>query len=226
MISIYYAHRSLVEEEDIFDSLYGTLHTARQQKINKRKNPIDKQCSLLGGVLLRRGLEDKGLIYEDLDFYSVTGEKPYVKGQKDICFCLSHSGDYAVCGIANGEIGIDIERTNRRLFEVGKEESFLRVIKKSFSLREQEALLQTATREVQQELFLKYWTRKESISKVLGTGLATDFTFLQAPERNFCSRWLKNEYYISVYSAKAPIAEEDLRFYEFTEKDIKECMMN
>lgn len=76
-------------------------------------------------------------------------------------FNLSHSGDYVVCAVSDGEVGVDIqkwvpfkERTAERFFAP-----------------EEWKLLQTLPMEQRTEMFYRLWTRKEAYGKYTGLGI-------------------------------------------------------
>ena len=76
-------------------------------------------------------------------------------------FNLSHSGDYVVCAVCDGEVGVDIqkwvpfkERTAERFFAP-----------------EEWKLLQSLPVEQRTEMFYRLWTRKEAYGKYTGLGI-------------------------------------------------------
>ena len=78
-------------------------------------------------------------------------------------FNLSHSGDYVVCGVSDGEVGVDIqkwvpfkERTAERFFA-----------------KEEWKLLQETDVEKRTELFYRLWSRKEAYGKYTGQGIGS-----------------------------------------------------
>lgn len=203
MLKLYYADTSLVENQMVFDNLMEKVNEQRRRKVLRCKNEEDKKRSLLVGVLLRHALEQQGLLYDEQEF-SVTAEgKPILKSHPEISFSLSHSGNRVVCLISDSLVGVDIENRYRRLFEKGQEERFLAVARRSFSKQEYAACV-AACEEEQKELFLKYWTRKEAVSKAVGKGLAMDFSKIEEAEDKFISFWLDENYYLSIYREMTP----------------------
>ena len=85
--------------------------------------------------------------------------KPYLKNS-GVFFNISHCIGLAVCGIDNCEIGVDVE--NIREFPE-------RVLKRSFSQREAEAVISS---ESPDETFFRVWTLKESFVKAIGIGIS------------------------------------------------------
>jgi 4'-phosphopantetheinyl transferase len=99
----------------------------------------------------------------DVEFASGPRGKPYLAGPGPH-FNLSHSGKLALIGIANFELGLDLEKV-RRL------DSLTEIARKHFSASEFAALdaLQGDAREL---AFYRCWTRKEAYIKAVGEGLS------------------------------------------------------
>ena len=106
-------------------------------------------------------------------------------------FNLSHSGDYVVCGVSNGEVGVDIqkwvpykERTAERFFA-----------------KEEWKLLQEKDEQERTELFYRLWSRKEAYGKYTGQGIGSavgeDFSNEQKwQEKQICFReWILEDGY-------------------------------
>lgn len=90
---------------------------------------------------------------------------PYlVKG--DIAVSFAHSDRLAVCALSHGgRVGVDVEPLDRHIVRAED------IAARYFSEGER-ALLADATD--RNAVFLRIWTRKESLGKALGTGLAND----------------------------------------------------
>jgi 4'-phosphopantetheinyl transferase len=83
----------------------------------------------------------------------------------DLRFNLSHSDGVALYAITRGrEVGIDIERIRRDL-------EFDRIAERFFSPQEV-ATLRALPRDIQNQAFFTYWTRKEAYVKARGDGLS------------------------------------------------------
>jgi 4'-phosphopantetheinyl transferase len=87
-------------------------------------------------------------------------------------FNVSHTQGVALIAIARGlppgsRIGVDIERADR---DVGAD----RLARKFLTARER-ATLESRAPEARRQLFLRYWTCKEAMSKATGDGLAAPF---------------------------------------------------
>ena len=214
MLRLYYADTSFIKEQKMFEQLMEQVNEQRRRKVLRCKNEKDKLCSLLAGVLLRRGLEDLGLDYSQLVFDVTPEKKPILQSYPQVFFSLSHSNNRAVCLLSDEQIGVDVESRCRRLLgeDAGKRRSA--VAKRCFTKQEYDSFLHAEGIE-QEELFLKYWTRKEAFSKAVGKGLGMDFSKIQEPEEKFLSNWMDEEYYLSIY-----VEDGSKR------KELEICMMN
>ena len=214
MLKLYYADTSMVSKQDVFERYMKQMNEQRRQKVLRCKNEEDKLCSLLAGVLLRYGLEELGLDYDTLVFAVTPEKKPVLQSHPQIHFSLSHSGNRAVCLLSDGVAGVDVEYRHRRLIEDNATGKRHAVARKCFTEQEYCEYIQAEELE-QRELFLKYWTRKEAVSKAVGKGLGMDFSKIHKPEEHFLSKWMDEEYYLSIY------VEGDSK-----RKELEICMMN
>lgn len=120
----------------------------------------DRDLNLLGKLLLIEGLKLYGIESKCLkDLQYNTYGKPYLN--LDIDFNISHSGDYAICGLAKGlKLGVDIEKIER--FDMN---SITGVFTKNESFF-------INSSEKKEKTFYDYWTIKESVVKAMGRGLS------------------------------------------------------
>lgn len=154
-----YMNLKMLDREDVFRHFFYSLSRERQQKLDTMKAESSRRCSLGAWVLLDYGLQQLyGLREREMQIaYGVQG-KPYVQDAPDICFNLSHSGDFALAAFAPAAIGCDIQKTAEK-----KE----RVAARFFSEAEQRAVADGMD-------FYRIWARKESYIKCIGDGMACD----------------------------------------------------
>lgn len=215
MMKLYVADIKCLDDERDYEKYLYKVNEQRRAKVLRCKNKEDRLRTLLAGVLLSFGLENEGLRYDEVEFSVMPGGKPYIVSHPEVCFSLSHSGKYAVCAIADENIGVDIENKGRKLLLDCNQEKLVSVVKKVFS-EEEYMVYNKCSKEEQIAFFLKLWTRKEAVSKAVGKGLAMDFSKICEPDEKFLSFWLDEEYYISVYSENGKLQKEE----------VKICMMN
>lgn len=117
----------------------------------------DELLALLQERIHREQTEPLSFSYE----YGELGKPQIVNFPKK--FNLSHSGDYVVCGVGDGEVGVDIqkwvpykERTAERFFA-----------------REEWKLLEELPESQRTELFYRLWSRKEAYGKYTGQGIGS-----------------------------------------------------
>lgn len=90
--------------------------------------------------------------------------KPCLRNFPNIHYNISHTKGLIVCAIADGCVGIDVERV--RSFKRG-------IVERFFSPQEREYIF--ASHRHQEERFAEIWTRKEAYVKWLGKGMAVPF---------------------------------------------------
>ncbi len=143
---LYYCNISQI---DGLDSI-KLLSAERAKRVMRYSRQADRMRCLAAGLMLRYTL---GNAYAEIRLKK-TG-KPYVENGP--CFNLSHSGSYVILGIAENEVGVDIEQISRYDPKLPL---------KFFSKDEQEWI----SSHNDENTFFKLWTAKESVLKALGTG--------------------------------------------------------
>ena len=192
-VGIYVLHLHPGEEEarrNFLREAEECVDPVRDKKAQRLKGTGAKAASLGAGMLLQKvardlidGIENTGILFleEDellavlrermcrdktgpLSFsyeYGDLGKPQIVNFPKK--FNLSHSGDYVICAVGDGEVGADIqkwvpykERTAERFFA-----------------KEEWKLLQETEESERTELFYRLWTRKEAYGKYTGQGIGS-----------------------------------------------------
>ncbi len=155
---ILYTFISEERHQYILDRYINYFSEDFQQDILKYRRWQDAQLSLLGRVLLQKGLKS----YYHIDEVCVErspDHKPYLK-DLPLHFNISHSKDLVVCAIAEFPIGIDVEFIDRKInyldfqFQMTAHE-FLKIDRSQNQIGD----------------FFSYWTQKESVMKAHGGGM-------------------------------------------------------
>ena len=124
----------------------------------------DKIRTLVGEVLIRMiACEKLNLRNDDIVFYKNPYGKPYLKSNQEFYFNISHSGDFVVAAIDNGEVGIDTE-------QVVWIEDYMGIAQKYFAEAEFTYIESGACDSLSR--FYEIWTAKESYIKCTGKGLS------------------------------------------------------
>lgn len=129
----------------------------RKEKLERLKNEASKRLSLAAELALIKAVRH---FYPSapLPLRYTRGEhgKPYLCDYPDLHINLSHSGNYAVCAVADCEVGIDIQQLRRANF---------RIAERYFTKDECEYIGSSEAR------FFELWSKKESRVKATGTGI-------------------------------------------------------
>ncbi len=178
----------------------GCLSGARQRGIKKKKCEGDRINALLSQLLLLSELTRRtGLPMRKIKFEFGTNGKPYLK-EGGTQFSLSHTSG-AICAAFSDkeEIGIDIERKDRRVNEV----MYKRV------LSEEEMFHLTSHGD-----FLRFWVQKEAFLKRLGIGITRDLRGVNSLELPDTTVIDFDEYFIGASgkgACDAAVRETELR---------------
>ena len=138
----------------------GCIDKARRAAVNRKANDADKINALLSRLLVISEITRRtGLPERKINFSLGSFGKPYLKGS-GLHFSLSHTRGAICAAFCEGEeIGIDIERRDRRVSEA----MYKRV------LSEEER-----SRAASDSDFIRFWVQKEAFLKRLGVGISRD----------------------------------------------------
>ena len=138
----------------------GCLDKARRAAVNKKANDADKINALLSRLLILSEISRRtGLPERKIRFARGSFGKPYLKNS-ELHFSLSHTRGAVCAAFGEGEeIGIDVERRDRRV----SEGMYKRV------LSGEERFHATSDTD-----FIRFWVQKEAFLKRLGIGISRD----------------------------------------------------
>lgn len=148
--------------------LIGILSESEISRAENFLLPTDRERYLISKGILKRLLSQFLEIDEmEIIFDHNKNGKPFLKGNPDLKFSVSHSDDVFVIGLSNEmEIGVDVENLNREV-AFTKLQDFL------FSPDEL-AFVQDLDSKAKDEYFIKCWTQKEALLKANGSGLTQE----------------------------------------------------
>lgn len=206
-IGLYLADIRPLYQEETQRYVYERLDEVRRKKADACRMPKARAASLAAGFLAQYALEQNGFAGCRI-IYTEQGQ-PKVKtdsgGEEALPFLsLSHSGDYAVCAIADRPVGVDIQKAvpvrSRMLKHFFSEEERMR-FEKSCGLDAAESSAQGTglsgraeekarflTGEAATEFF-RHWTAKESCMKLTGVGMGIGFASICADLEAGIVRW-------------------------------------
>lgn len=163
-------------DTDLITFYYANLSKEEKQKYHKFHFEKDKRLYLISHAMLRLVLSHYiGCSTQSISFKYNSYGKPSITDHSEISFNLSHSKQAIALVLNNGNnlsLGIDIESHKNRGEVIDLAFNY-------FSTEECE-LLKNYSTSLQNEIFFKLWTLKESYIKAIGKGLSIDlnkFTF-------------------------------------------------
>lgn len=175
MIKVYKMNVSGIDLTD--KSLYESLSQKRIEKVNALRVESAKKQSAGVELLLNNAVKCE---YPDvkipLKWEVDENGKLFLCDYPQLNVNLSHSGEYAACVVSDMPVGIDIQYM--------REAADLRIAERFFTESECEHIKKS---ENHYEVFYRLWTKKESLVKAVGCGLAI-------PLNSFCVIEDKIEY--------------------------------
>jgi 4'-phosphopantetheinyl transferase len=163
LLEIYMVNLDNNLQKEAFDILLNYVSEDKKAQIHRFYHFEDSQRALIGNVLSRyaicRNLNIKNLV---ITFDKNEYGKPFLLGQNNIHFNISHSGKWVVCAVSDYPVGIDVEIIKSTEIDIAK---------RFFSKYEYDEL-QKQPDEQKQAYFYKLWTLKESYIKAVGKGLS------------------------------------------------------
>lgn len=136
----------------------------RRKKTEKYRLYDDSVRSIYAEIILRYVLKEK--YGKSANIAYTTYGKPYLYGEKELFFNISHSGNWVIMAIGLTEVGVDIEKIDE------KNTSYLMDV----FTKDEKFYISIGTKKQQIEKMFLMWTLKESYVKYLGTGMFTNFT--------------------------------------------------
>ena len=184
MIRLYYADISELDDT----RPRPELSSYRREKLAKLQNRTLRQQETGAELLLIQAVRD--LIPEaplPLRIGTERNGKPFLQ-DLPYFFSLSHSGTLAACSIADRAIGLDVQ-IRRQVTPA--------FIKRCFT-EEEQLYLERSDSPV--EAFTMLWTRKESLLKMTGEGLARSLNSFSVLEDNRFWNMVLGEYCFCIYT--------------------------
>lgn len=160
MIHIYYSYLSEEKHLSLLQNDLPKFPADYQDKIMRYRRWQDAQLSLLGRILLFKGIEETYKQKPDTkEIMQTLYNKPYFE-DNPVLFNISHSGDIVVCALSDQhEVGIDVEIITD--IETADFKSQMTEVEWN----------KIVLSDNKKEAFFEYWTQKEAVLKAQGHGL-------------------------------------------------------
>jgi len=160
LIHVLYTSINVENHKKIIDHYLPDFSAEYQDKIKRYRRWQDAQLSLLGRILLVKGLEQINYGFDESNLNYTSFNKPYLENNA-IHFNISHSGELVVCALTKiGAIGIDIEKING---------TKISDFKSQMTVNEWKLINESTNANLS---FFQYWTQKEAVIKTHGKGLS------------------------------------------------------
>lgn len=149
------------------------LAPAEHARAARFGRPALRDRYIAGRAMLRRLLGERlAMPPESIQIRRGHRGRPQVEPATALDFNVSHTGGYALIGIASsGRIGVDIEHEGRTLNVDG--------VARKFMAPGEQAMLATLTLDQRRRTLLRLWTCKEAMSKATGDALSAPFRHIE-----------------------------------------------
>lgn len=154
----------------------------RWEKMQRLRMEKDKLRSLASGYLLNKMCKE--LAIPEVEYGYEKNGKPYIQGQKQLAFNLSHSGDYAVLAYSGECQALEMDDIGKALGassltqSIGIDIQQIRPMREGMKkriLHEKEQVPSGLSLEEETLYLNRIWSIKESYVKMTGDGLSLDF---------------------------------------------------
>lgn len=167
---LYWMDAQELNDSQCFGRSYNSLSSERRRKVDSYLRLKDKKLSLAAGLLMDCGLSAYGLREREVVTSLGKNGKPYLPGEPQIHFNLSHSENMALAVFAGTETGCDIEKIQEA--DMALAEKFLHPGEYAYLARQPKGTQRN-------EAFYRIWTLKESFVKAVGAGMMLPFHFFE-----------------------------------------------
>lgn len=144
----------------LLEKYMSDVSKQRLEKVRRLKTAKAKALTLGVELLLNKALSQSYDLGQPLIITKEPQGKPVLRDYPYIHFNLSHSGDYAVCAVGAGPVGVDLQKMDA---------PNLKLATRFFTNKESEWLLSLPV-EKQKQGFYDLWVIKESYMKYTGKG--------------------------------------------------------
>lgn len=150
--------------DDEVSRLLPLVSEQRREQALRYRFTFGRYACLKSAVMLQGMLRESGLIggEEKVTFEYNEYGKPSITGRAEIHFNISHCKRGIAVAVAESPVGIDIECFHEA--DVG-------LLEKTMNERERQVIVSSAN---PRETFTKFWTQKEALLKMRGTGIVDE----------------------------------------------------
>ncbi|MGB4655098.1 MAG: 4'-phosphopantetheinyl transferase family protein [Bacteroidales bacterium] len=152
-------------DHSIIEDNQSLLPASSIKRLSDFTNSKVKIQSFVGEILARYAISEHfDVPYILSDFSFAARGKPFLSDYEGYNFNISHSKNWLACAVSDVNVGVDVE---------GIRKINSKVADRFFTEREVR-YLNTLNGDERNEMFIRFWTIKESYLKAIGKGLALE----------------------------------------------------
>ena len=198
------------------EPLKAYLPSNRVDNLERYAFSSDKKNCLFNYLLLEYCIHITfNIDIKTLEFGYGDNHKPILLSHPNIHFNTSHTKGFICCVLSDTPCGIDTENSKRHLPNI---------LNAVFSSSEKTQLNNFISDDVRySEIFYTMWTLKEAYTKMLGTGLTTNFKEVNTLDNHFIKNALtikENNFIISIYSSEIGGIEDSNNIIHLLSEDV------
>ncbi|KAF8204949.1 4'-phosphopantetheinyl transferase superfamily [Pholiota molesta] len=173
--------------DELYQKALSCVDEESQTRIKKFYHRVDACRTLIGRLLVRVMLKERGISPSQTEFATTAAGKPFIANQTSdppIAYNITHDNNLVAMVVAPGvhnppsfSIGIDV----MKLRVPGREtlRSFINIVGDQLTRLEHQLLKPLVSEDELLKRFFWMWTLKEAYTKALGLGLGFDFSRIQ-----------------------------------------------
>ena len=148
----------------IVQCMFPLVNEQRRNEALRYKHVFGQYACLKSWLMLADMLRPLGVTDLEMDFNE--HGKPFLKNHPNIYFNLSHCKNGIAVAVDFAPIGIDIESFRK---------DSVALVRRTMNAAETEWILSTSA---SIEMFARFWTQKEAVLKLRGTGIIDDLHYV------------------------------------------------
>lgn len=213
-------------DNSVIDDNQNLLPTSSIKRLSSFANNKVKIQSFVGEILARYAISEHFNVPYLLSDFSFTSKgKPFLSEYKEYNFNISHSKNWLACAVSDGNVGVDVETIKKINPSIADR----------FFTESEVRFLNTLNDDNRNEMFIRFWTIKESYLKAIGKGLALELNSFNIEPQGDDNFVLNNnedaeKYSVSSYKLKdayvAVCAEKPAQKPKFICTDIDKVLSN
>lgn len=123
-MKLYTINTEPLRDLDIFETRIKELPESRAKKARSYRLAKDRALSLGAGLLLNQALRESGINPVTVEFDTSECKKPRLIEHPDFHFNIAHSEAFAILGVGDTPLGVDIEKISPVTLSIARQYFF------------------------------------------------------------------------------------------------------